>query len=187
MSGAAILRNYSSVEEALVVYAALQDAGFDAAIDNFNHAVLEWYIVPALGGVQVRLPAAQLEPAKAHLSDMVHTAEARLAEATGDAGKPAKRRYWRAWVGLAIWLGLAQLVGIAVIWLLNGIIPADWVGPSQQASTLWYYSPGYTASLSPQTSVNGLLFIIAVALITWNELFNLHRAKTLRAEEGPSS
>ena len=51
MSPSAVLRNYCRVEEALVVCSALQDAGFDAAIDNLNHATLEWHLVPALGGI----------------------------------------------------------------------------------------------------------------------------------------
>ena len=34
MSESAVLRNYGRVEEALIVCAALQYAGFDASIDN---------------------------------------------------------------------------------------------------------------------------------------------------------
>ncbi len=187
MSAAVVLRNYSRAEEALVVCAALQDAGFDAAIDNLNHASLEWYLVPALGGIQIRLPAAQLEPAKAHLNDMVQSAEARLLEATGETGGPVKRDYWRAWIALGIWFGLVELVGIAFIWLLSRIIPAAWLGPGEQVSALWYYSPGYVAPVSVHSSANGVLFIVLVALITWNELFNVNRAKTLRANESLDS
>lgn len=96
MSQSAVLRNYGQVEEALIVYAALQAAGFDVSIDNYNHASLDWLIVPALGGIPVRLPASQLEDARAYLQDMVDTAEIRLAEATGEQLVPVRKKYWRA-------------------------------------------------------------------------------------------
>ena len=71
MSESAVLRNYGRVEEALIVCAALQYAGFDASIDNYNHATVNWLLVPALGGIPVRLPTSQLEDAKAYLREMV--------------------------------------------------------------------------------------------------------------------
>ena len=77
MSESAVLRNYGRVEEALIVCAALQYAGFDASIDNYNHATVNWLLVPALGGIPVRLPTSQLEDAKAYLREMVETAEER--------------------------------------------------------------------------------------------------------------
>ncbi|KJS38528.1 MAG: hypothetical protein VR74_05460 [Hyphomonas sp. BRH_c22] len=96
MSPSVVLRNYSRVEEALVVCSALQDAGFDAAIDNLNHAILEWHVVPLIGGIQVRHPASQIDAAKVYLNEMVQTAEQRLIEATGETIEPIHPRYWHA-------------------------------------------------------------------------------------------
>ncbi|WP_290496224.1 hypothetical protein [Hyphomonas sp. UBA4494] len=113
MSESAVLRNYRRVEEALIVCAALQYAEFDASIDNYNHATVNWLLVPALGGIPVRLPASQLEDAKAYLREMVETAEDRLVEATGEAPDPVRRKYWRAWAVAALfmldWLSLFVL------------------------------------------------------------------------------
>tara|TARA_R110001606_G_scaffold293677_1_gene441425 strand:+ start:669 stop:1085 length:417 start_codon:yes stop_codon:yes gene_type:complete len=120
MSPSVVLRNYSRVEEALVVWSALQDAGFDATIDNLNHAILQWHVVPLFSGIQVRLPASQIDPAKACLNEMVQTAEQRLTEATGQTPEPIRRSYWRArlmaitfatdWVILAlIWFFVRKL------------------------------------------------------------------------------
>ena len=113
MSESAVLRNYGRVEEALIVCAALQYAGFDASIDNYNHATVNWLLVPALGGIPVRLPTSQLEDAKAYLREMVETAEDRLVDATGEAPDPVRRKYWRAWAVAALfmldWLSLLVL------------------------------------------------------------------------------
>ena len=113
MSESAVLRNYGRVEEALIVRAALQYAGFDASIHNYNHSTVNWLLVPALGGIPVRLPTSQLEDAKAYLREMVETAEDRLVEATGEAPDPVRRKYWRAWAVAALfmldWLSLFVL------------------------------------------------------------------------------
>ena len=81
--------------------------------DNYNHATVNWLLVPALGGIPVRLPTSQLEDAKAYLREMVETAEDRLVEATGEAPDPVRRKYWRAWAVAALfmldWLSLFVL------------------------------------------------------------------------------
>jgi hypothetical protein len=105
MSQAAILQNYGRIEEALVVCAALQDAGFDAAIDNFNHATVNWLMVPALGGIPVRLPASQLLDARAYLDELVSSVEDRLGEAAGASPEPILRKYWRARIVAFLYLG----------------------------------------------------------------------------------
>jgi hypothetical protein len=114
MSQSAVLRNYGQVEEALIVCAALQSAGFDASIDNYNHATVNWLLVPALGGIPVRLPASQLEDAKAYPGEMVESAEDRLVEATGEGPDPVQRNYWRAWA-VAVLLAFDWLL-LFVLW-----------------------------------------------------------------------
>ena len=185
MSPSVVLRNYSRVEEALVVCSALQDAGFDAAIDNLNHATLEWYLVPALGGIQVRIPASQLKPAKAYLNEMFHTAEQRLLEATGETADPIhRRRYWRVWTGLAIWFGVADLLGIATLWLALKLVPPDW-WPKPDEMVVPKYELGPTIAKPPDLSniLTGLLFLLMLVLITWNEMFEVRRAARLRETE----
>jgi hypothetical protein len=180
MSPSVVLHNYSRVEEALVVCSALQDAGFDATIDNLNHAILEWYLVPALGGIQVRLPATQLEPARAHLNEMVQTAEQRLTDVTGQATDPIHHRYWRAWTGLAIFVGVFNLFGIAVFWLIDKIIPPKWV-TMPDSDVVPFFDFGLTIAEPP--NLRGLLFLLALVLITWNEIFEIRRAEKRPANE----
>ena len=62
MSESAVLRNYGRVEEALIVCAALQYAGFDASIDNYNHATV--HSIYSMGGAPwgVRGPGGEWGP-----------------------------------------------------------------------------------------------------------------------------
>lgn len=185
MSPSAVLRNYCRVEEALVVCSALQDAGFDAAVDNLNHATLEWYLVPALGGIQVRIPASQLKPAKAYLNEIFHTAEQRLLEATGETADPIhRRRYWRAWIGIAIWFGVADLLGIATLWLALKLVPPDW-WPKPDEMGVPKYELGTTIAQPPDLSniLTGLLFLLMLVLITWNEMYVTQRSAKARQPE----
>lgn len=185
MTQAAVLRNYSNPEEALVVSAALQDGGFAAEIDNINHVTLEWYLIPALGGVQVRVPDSQLAAARAYLNDMVESAYERLIAATGEIPEPAPRSRWRAWVGVALWFGLAEIIGLAIIWVLSAIIPPEWITDQHTISTYW--GSGSTMLTSSHSPALGLVFLLVLALITWNELFEFDRAKKLRAIESETS
>jgi len=182
MTRAAVLRNYSNIEEALVVCATLQDAGFDAVIDNLNHATLEGYLIPALGGIPVRLPESQLQDARGYLNDMAQSAEERLLAATGETIEPIKRRRLRAWLGFAIVLGFAELIGFAILWLLHILVPHTWVPQSEYTvSMYWRYS---TSLLTPSHSpVLGLLLLLVLSLMIWNEIFELERAKKQRLIE----
>ena len=67
MSPSVIIHRAQDIESALVLTNFLQFHGFDARLDNGAHASIDWAIVPALGGIAVRLPRAQVDEAKALL------------------------------------------------------------------------------------------------------------------------
>jgi hypothetical protein len=80
MSGAVIIRRCASAEEAAIVCALLNDAGIPASLENWHHAMIDWGVIPALSGVGVRVPAAELEAARAAIIEYATSAEARLRE-----------------------------------------------------------------------------------------------------------
>lgn len=108
MSPSVVFGTYSYVEEALVVCSALNDAGFDASIDNLNHAVTDWALVTALGGIRVRLPSTQLDEARAALVDM------RSSAAQAAEPEPIRMRSrWPVWTfGLLL---IGPLIGLAPV------------------------------------------------------------------------
>ena len=132
MSGAVIIRACASTNEATIVAGLLQDAGFDAALDNFNHASLEWWLIPALGGVYVRVPPSQLLDAGHYMIDAVRSADERLKLATGEPDdSPLKTRYLTAWSMLFVISGIAYAIltvfGVALFYLIDPFIPDGWL------------------------------------------------------------
>ena len=116
MSGATIIRVCATVNEAVIVTALLRDGGFEATIDNYQHASLNWGMIPALGGVYVRVPHVQLMDAGLYMIDAVSSAHQRFDETTDEVFMAAdKRRYLRAWFILLIWSGFPILAEFTLI------------------------------------------------------------------------
>ena len=57
--GYRLLRSFAMKEEADVAASALVAYGIPAIVGNANAATLDWTLIPALGGVQVLVPARQ--------------------------------------------------------------------------------------------------------------------------------
>lgn len=113
---------YLMMEEALVVASVLSDGGFDATVDNYCHASVNPFYIPALGGIRISVPTHQLHNAQQYLHDMQMTAEIRLEEALQEQVFyfiPERIR-WGAWTMAVMSLGpLVISTGIALIWLLQ--------------------------------------------------------------------
>ena len=100
---AVIIRRTTGMEEAAVITSALQAGGYSPSISNFHHAVNNWLLVPALGGVHIYLPAQEYESAKAYLREL-HASAAKTLEAEfGPADmKPLKSRRIRGMLTLIL-------------------------------------------------------------------------------------
>jgi len=109
-AGYALLTSMSTKEEADVAASALKADGVEAIVANQYAASVDWGAVAAMGGVQVMVPAWQLEHARGLLAD-------RRAEEDDDAESydPARRRdRWKAQI-LAVWIvGPLAVAGIAL-------------------------------------------------------------------------
>lgn len=75
---------YLLMEEALIVHAALLNGGFDATIDNYHHASMDWGSIIALGGITIRVPEKELWRATTYLKQLEQSAEERLNSVTDD-------------------------------------------------------------------------------------------------------
>lgn len=78
MSGAVVIRRCASAEEAAIVCALLNDAGIPASLENWHHAMIDWGVLQALGGVGVRVPADMLDAAREAIIGYAESADERL-------------------------------------------------------------------------------------------------------------
>jgi hypothetical protein len=129
MSPSVVIHRAQDIESALVLVNFFQFHGLDARLDNACHASIDWAIVPALGGIAVRLPRDQLEEAK----DLLRTA-LKEARADPDFAEPARLRpVWQkrllAWSMLGFYTGvlpvLIALLLAPVLASLASLIPPE--------------------------------------------------------------
>ena len=106
MSDRTIIRRFSSLAEAMACTAYLNAHGVDAITDEYQHATVQWYLIPALGGIGVSVPAQQEVAARQFLNE-VDTGETELVEA--DYEEPRSYGRLGAWLYLLIPMGLISL------------------------------------------------------------------------------
>lgn len=112
--GYSVLLSLTTREEAEVAVAALRADGVGAFLGNDHHAGVMPFQMQAMGGMQVMVPSAQLQEAKALL-------EARRREAWDDAddegeAMPQRRDRWKARLLALFYVGpLALLLGAGVV------------------------------------------------------------------------
>jgi hypothetical protein len=122
----AVLISLATREEAEVAAAALRADGVDAFIGNTNHASIEWWLVPALGGVQIMTPRERLTEARAILRDRL-----RAADEVDKDETLVRRDRWKAWILVAYYV-VPLAIGYAIwfAWMVaNGWTPGEWLGP----------------------------------------------------------
>ena len=130
MSPSVIIHRAQDIESALVLTNFLQFHGFDARLDNAGHAAVDWGIVPALGGIAIRLPRAQVDEARQALRAALNEADA---ISVTDYQRRTRRKRLLAYSMLGIYFGLIPLVVGAIIVGIAYTIPAEWFPAPAQA------------------------------------------------------
>ena len=125
MSPSVIIHRAQDIESALVFANFLQFYGFDASLDNANHAGMDWAIVPALGGIAVRLPLYQLDDAKELLRVALKDAKA-----DPEFSEPARLRpLWQkrllAWSMIGFYTGILPIMLALLLAPLAALIPPE--------------------------------------------------------------
>ena len=125
MSPSVIIHRAQDIESALVLVNFLQFHGLDARLDNAAHASVDWAIVPALGGIAIRLPRDQVEEAK----DLLRTA-LKDARENPDFAEPTRRQpIWQkrllAWSMLGFYTGVLPVLIALMLVPLVSLIPPD--------------------------------------------------------------
>lgn len=176
MSNSTILRRCATLTEAQICVGLLRTHDIWAALDNGEHAAIDWGMVPALGGVCVRVTTSDRERAKQVILDTVNAAPDLLAELAGPYESPHRSRRWRAISMLVIWFGLFNLViGYALVWL-DLIIPSAWI-PDPQPSEAWFGIALGNGVAPPGPGIDGIVFLFVIALFLLSELLTTHSAK----------
>ena len=176
MTSSVIIRRCATLSEALICHSFLRSRGILSSIDNENHAAAQWNIVPAIGGVHIRVPTSQYEDAKALIIDRVERAPA-LLDAWDLKFQPIeKTRYWRAASMLIISLGFFNLLATGAIFIIDQIVPAAWF-PSNNAPDM-VFAPGPVSGL-PGNGYNsdGYVFVFIIALFLIWELISTRADK----------
>ena len=136
MSGVVVVRRCASAEEAAIVCALLTDAGIPASLENWHHAMINWGIVPAMGGVGVLVPSSQADQARIAIIAYAQSAEARLrAEFSELDAAPLAPDRVRQFVLIICFSGLVYVPINAVIMF---VALAAWTsGVSKDGSVYW--------------------------------------------------
>lgn len=169
MSDSIIIRLCATLVEANICCGLLKANGFDASIDNAHHAAQDWMVVPALGGVAIRLPASQQQPAMDCIVEIATAADSILTEEFGPYDPPVKRRRVAIWTMILIQIGIFQLAAAHLLMYLVPLIPPNWV-PSKYGATV---DMNLGLSIAPPgPGVNGLVFMIILVLFLCHELIS---------------
>jgi len=124
MSPSVVIHRAQDIESALVLVNFFQFHGLDARLDNAGHASIDWAIVPALGGIAVRLPRDQLEEAKDLLRTAVEEARANPNFAEPARLRPVWQKRLLAWSMLGFYTGiLPVLIALLLAPLTNLLLP----------------------------------------------------------------
>lgn len=122
MSGAVVIRRCASAEEAAIISALLNDAGIAASLENWHHAMMDWGVLQALGGVGVRVPADRLREAQAAIIDYAESADERLRVDFPDLETtPSKPKRFRQFVLTGYYTGLL-LVPLILLFMLIEVV-----------------------------------------------------------------
>lgn len=170
------IRKCSTMEEALIVTAMLQDGGFDAVVDNY-HATMDWGSIIALGGVIVSVPHSEFEAAKSYIIEMAATAEDRLEAEFDELDEaPPSANHAKAWSMLFIFLG----GGILLIWPIFyalSLLPESWIlamTPGDTEATVTQ-SKRYVAGNIPMNDKSVTTMLMLAGLFSFAVMEGLRR------------
>ncbi|MEL6724524.1 MAG: hypothetical protein AAFP24_05875 [Pseudomonadota bacterium] len=178
MTESVIIRRCATLSEALICNSFLQTEGILSSIDNEHHAAVQWTVVPAIGGVHIRVPVSQFDEAKALIIERVEHAEA-LLDAQDLTFQPIERtRYLRAASMLIISLGFFNLLATGAIFVIDQIIPAAWF-PANDAADVFYAPAPMTVLPGNGFNSDGYVFLFIIALFLIWELFSTRAVKPI--------
>jgi len=142
MSNSVVIKRCATLNEAYILQGLLAANGFDARLDEANHAAMNWWLIPALNGVAIRLPITQAAEAKRTVLAIAETAPANLEKQFGPYEAP--RKYGRAsvWFYWLSFFGLLQLMFIGSIILLDRLVPDAWLPITNQTPYISAYYGG---------------------------------------------
>ena len=176
MTDAKIIRACACVEEAVVVWSLLRDGGFQATMDNWHYACLDWAAVQALGGIHIRVPDYELIPAAEYLIESISTADERLADAVGaEPYAPLPQKRWKAWSMLFLYLGGGIFFIWPMIWLLSRL-PSHWFPQGYHGQDVLYVRQGFAISAHP-ISVDGFTILIMLGFMLYVTLDEMYKVK----------
>lgn len=111
MSRAVVIRWCASTEEAVVIRSALASQGFQVELGNIHHAMMDWFMIPALGGVDVRVAEQDSLAADQALTDLALDADETLKDAFPDLTfEPLHRKRWPIWLTAFLFYEVAFLL-----------------------------------------------------------------------------
>ena len=180
MSASLIIRRCASLSEARICVGLLKSRGFLAEIDNAAHAELDWGSIPALGGVAIRVPRSQFEPAKREIIDAIEHADEALIdefEADYDDRVDMGRRRWRAWTMLLISTGIFNLIFGYILAMILNRLPRDWF-PAPPEATQYFGIPIETHLTPPTLAWDGIIFMLLIALFLVWEIGSVTRSRS---------
>lgn len=150
MSGIVVIRRCASAEEAAIVCALLSDAGITASLENWHHAMINWGIIPAMGGVGVLVPSSQADQARIAIIEYAQSAEERLrAEFSDLDNAPLAPDRVRQFVLIICFSGLVYVpINVAIMFVALAIWTSatskseavDWTPMLTELANLdWFY------------------------------------------------
>ena len=110
---AVTVRRCATLNEAHIVCGLLRSHGFEAAVEEANHAANDWFVVQALGGVRVSVPHAQLDSATQLIAEVMAASQQVSDSANPESLRKPRSRY------LGVPLGAIVLV-IKLFQLFSG-------------------------------------------------------------------
>ncbi len=170
MSGVSVVRRCASAEEAAVICALLNDAGIAASLENWHHAMIDWGVLQALGGVGVLVPANQLPEARDVIIAYAESADERLRGDFPDLETaPLNPKRFRQLVLIGYYTGLLLVPFILLFMLIEVAAQVEAVsagGPfrwellgAHLADAEWGFLLGYVAFAAVYFLVPLLLFV----------------------------
>lgn len=154
-----IIRRCASLPEAYACLGLLKANGFLASLDNANHATVDWAMVQALGGIQIRVPISQFDDAKTCIVESVTAS-------TQDNPVSIEMTRWNRIKAISmalIYFGIVELIGVIALLWLNHVIPPEWIPePSSQISVVTTGS-GLGIARAEQW-LNGAVFLFFIVL-----------------------
>jgi len=179
-----IIRKCATLVEAYACRGLLTARGFAASIDNSYHCAVDWSVVPALGGVSIRVPECQYKNAKKCIIEASKSGPQILEEQFGSYEHP--KRYGR----LSVWCFWLNYFGVIPMLLIGSIaaavhyIPPDYL-PSHDSS---FFYPNYSGGVgfNFRDIADGVALMLMMIVYFISEALSLSQSNNEKEAHAPS-